>query len=165
MRGCGSCSASSVSRPWACWHIASRTESTATANFFEALLSGYARAAYVPISLIDGSAVLAGTEIHGQYAIRIVKGCDAMEAKILFVSAILAFPGEWLRKSLAACLGVLALAGVNLIRIASLYYVGMASPNWVELLHLEVWPLVLILLAAGLFLLFVQRSTSTVAKA
>src|SRR5262245_29667088 len=85
--------------------------------WFDGFLASYARLAHAPISLLDPSAVLTGNEIHGLYAIRIVKGCDAMEAKILFVSAVLAFPASWPRRLGAAALGLLALAAVNVLRI------------------------------------------------
>jgi exosortase/archaeosortase family protein len=132
--------------------------------FFESFLAGYARLAHAPISLFDPSAVVTGNEIHGRYAIVIIKGCDAMEAKILFVAAVLAFPGAWPRKLAAAALGLLVLAAVNVLRITSLYYVGLAFPNLVELLHLEVWPLLIIALAGLLFLVFVARSNGEAAR-
>ncbi len=123
-------------------------------TFFNAFLSGYARLAGAVIALFDPTAVAVGTEIHGQYAVRIVKGCDAMEAKILFVSAVLAFPTALWHRLLAAGAGLLALTSLNVLRIASLYYAGMAFPKLVEVLHLEIWPLVLVVFAALLFLWF-----------
>jgi exosortase/archaeosortase family protein len=134
-------------------------------SFFDACLTGYARIAHAPISLLDRSAIVVGNEIHGRYAIRIIKGCDAMEAKILFASAVLAFPGAtWPRKLAATALGLLTLGVVNVLRITSLYYVGIAFPNLVEVLHLEIWPLAIIALAAGLFLVFVAHSTGEAAR-
>ncbi len=131
-------------------------------TFFDAFLSGYARLAGAVIAIFDPTAVAAGTEIQGQYAVKIVKGCDAMEAKILFVSAVLAFPTSLGRKLLAAGAGLLALTTLNVLRIASLYYAGMAFPKLVDVLHLEVWPLVLVVFAGLLFLWFAALTTDRV---
>ncbi len=128
-------------------------------TFFDAFLTGYARLAGAVIAVFDPSAVATGTEIHGRYAVRIVKGCDAMEAKILFVSAVLAFPTGLWRRLLAAGAGLVALTTLNVLRIASLYYAGMAFPKLVDVLHLEVWPLALVVFAALLFLWFAALAT------
>jgi exosortase/archaeosortase family protein len=121
-------------------------------RFFEAFLAGYARLAHALIHQLDGSAVLIGSEIHGRFAVRIVKGCDAMEAKILFVSAVVAFPAPWRRKLAVGILGLCALTALNVVRITSLYGAGIARPTLVEVLHLEVWPFVMVAVAALLFL-------------
>jgi exosortase/archaeosortase family protein len=132
---------------------------------FDSFLAGYARLAYSLIRLFDPSAVLVGNEIHGLYAVRIVKGCDAMEAKILFIAAVLAFPTAWLPKLGAALAGLVALTVINVLRITSLYYAGLAFPKLVELLHLEVWPLLLVACAVLLFLWFTKLTTGRAAGA
>jgi exosortase/archaeosortase family protein len=119
---------------------------------FDAFFAGYARLAHALIRLVDPSALVVGSEIHGRFSVRIIKGCDAMETNILFVSAVLAFPAKLPRKVGAALLGLLLLTALNLLRIASLYAAGAARPDVLELLHLEVWPFVMIAVAALLFL-------------
>lgn len=119
---------------------------------FDVFLAGYARLARVAIALFDPSASVFGNEIHGRFAVRIIKGCDAMEAKILFVSAVLAFPGTWPRKLLVAATGLVALTLVNVLRIASLYVAGVLRPSLVEPLHFETWPFIMVAVASLLFL-------------
>jgi exosortase/archaeosortase family protein len=121
-------------------------------RFFDSFLAGYARLARVAIALFDPSASVFGNEIHGRYAVRIVKGCDAMEAKIMFVSAVLAFPGAWKRKLPVALAGLVVLTAVNLLRITSLYIAGVLRPKLVEPLHFETWPFIMIGVASLLFL-------------
>ncbi len=133
-------------------------------RWFEAFLVGYARLAHVVIRLFDPSALLVGAEIHGRFAVRIIKGCDAMEAKILFVSAVAAFPAAWLRKLKVMVLGVLALTTLNVLRIASLYAAGMAVPSTVEVLHLEVWPFVMVGVATLIFLWATESMTREAAE-
>lgn len=119
---------------------------------FDWFLASYARLAKVAIGLFDPSAVLLGNEIHGRFAVRIIKGCDAMEAKILFVSAVLAFPGAWSRKLLVALGGLGLLTLVNVARIATLYVAGTLKPSLVEPLHFETWPFIMVTVAGLLFL-------------
>jgi exosortase/archaeosortase family protein len=84
--------------------------------------------------------------------VRIIKGCDAMEAKILFAAAIVAFPALWRRRLAMLAAGLGALTLLNVLRITSLYAVGTALPAKVEFLHLEVWPFVMVTVATLLFL-------------
>ena len=77
----------------------------------------------------------------------IVRGCDAMEATALFVAAAIAFPAPILRRLLGVVAGVLALAGVNLVRIVSLYYVGVYWRDWFDDAHIEIWQPAFIVIA------------------
>jgi exosortase/archaeosortase family protein len=108
--------------------------------------------------LFDPRVVVQGNVVTGRYALSIVKTCDAMEANLLFLAAVLAFPAapapvkrRWPRKLLAALAGIAAISALNVARICSLYAVGIYYPSAFELFHIEVWPLLLIGAAAALF--------------
>src|SRR5262245_22910308 len=105
-------------------------------RWFEQYLGAYARAAGALIRCGDAEAQVTGSVIRGKFAIEIAKSCDAMEAKILFVSAVLAFPARWSRRLLAAALGVLGLVAANLLRISGLYWIGLHHPDAFELAHI-----------------------------
>jgi exosortase/archaeosortase family protein len=121
-------------------------------RWFDAFLADYARLARAFIALFDPTATVFNGEIHGRFAVKIVKGCDAMEAKILFVSAVLAFPAKWTRRLMVVALGLVTLTAVNVLRISSLYFIGTFRPTLVDPLHLEVWPFLMVAVASGLFL-------------
>jgi exosortase/archaeosortase family protein len=121
-------------------------------TWFHSYLAGYARMAGGLISLIDPTAQVLGTEIHGRYAVKIVKSCDAMETNILFSAAVLAFPSTWQRRIVALLLGLALLGSINLLRIFSLYVVGLIRPGAVEVLHLDIWPMVMVAAATLAFL-------------
>jgi exosortase/archaeosortase family protein len=121
-------------------------------------LSGYARVAGGILSIFDPRVVVHGNVVSGRTALSIVKTCDAMEANLLFLAAVLAFPAapaaarrRWPRKLLAALAGIVAISALNVVRICSLYAVGVYFPSAFELLHVEVWPLLLIVAAAAIF--------------
>ena len=124
--------------------------------WFKEYLAAYARLVGAVLGLFDSNVMVAGTLIRGRMTLEIVKACDAMEVNILFVSAVVAFPAPWLRKLAALGGGLIALLALNVLRIVSLYYIGVGSPDWFEPMHLDVWPLVLVVLTATLFLLLAR---------
>ena len=121
-------------------------------------LSGYARLAGAILGLFDPRVVVEGNVITGRSALSIVKTCDAMEANLLFVAAVLAFPSapleparRWQRKLIAALAGIAAISSLNVARICSLYAVSIYWPSAFELCHVELWPLLLIIATVALF--------------
>jgi exosortase/archaeosortase family protein len=78
--------------------------------------------------------------------LEIRKGCDAIEPTALVVAAVLAAPVSVFPKLLGTLGAVLLLNLANLVRIVSLYLVGLHAPRYFETLHVEVWqPLILLL--------------------
>jgi exosortase/archaeosortase family protein len=137
-------------------------------RWFGAYLSVYARLAGTVLSIFDHQIVVSGPTIVGRFSLEIAKNCDAMEANILLCAAILAFPSRWPHRLAATLAGLAVLIAANILRICSLYYVGIYFPSSFELLHLEVWPLVLIALAAAEFILltaWLRRNEGTLVRA
>lgn len=129
-------------------------------RWFESYLAAYARLVGHVLGVFEPSVRVDGTLITGRYSLRIVKTCDAMEANALFAAAVLALAGPWRRKLGALALGLVALVTANVLRIATLYYAGALAPSTFRALHEEVWPLVLIALAAVAFVVaagFIRR--------
>jgi exosortase/archaeosortase family protein len=107
-------------------------------------LEQYARMTGSVLSLIEPEVVVSHNEIVGRFRMSIVKSCDAMEANMLFVAAVLALPfGAW-RKLAALLAGLAALVALNIARLCSLYYVGVYLPAQFEWMHIDVWPLLII---------------------
>jgi exosortase/archaeosortase family protein len=126
------------------------------ARVFESYLSAYARLAGRLVWVFDRQASVAGNVIEGRYSLRIVKTCDAMEANMLFLAAMVAFPAPWRRKLLAAAAGIVGLIVANVLRIGSLYLIGVYAPHSFDLFHAELWPPVLVAIALCEFLLLVR---------
>jgi exosortase H (IPTLxxWG-CTERM-specific) len=125
----------------------------------ERYLAGYARAAGALLALFDPAVHVSGSSILGRFPLRIVKDCDAMEIKILFGAAVLAFPSDWWRRALGLAAGITLLFVINLVRICSLYFIGIHAPSSFESAHREVWPLLMVALAAASFLIWVRWAT------
>lgn len=115
-------------------------------------LNAYAKLVGRVLTVFEPDISVVGNAVHGRASIKIVRSCDAMDAKILFTAAVLACPGAWSRKALALGLGLVAIATLNVIRITTLYYISAAHHDWFEFLHVEIWPLLLVVATAFLFL-------------
>jgi len=92
-----------------------------------------------------------------RFAVTIYNGCNGLEAILVFVAGVLAFPASWRARLLGVVLGVVAVQLLNIVRVVSLYYVGVWRPEWFTTAHVLVWQTIVILFAVVLWLFWVQR--------
>jgi archaeosortase B (VPXXXP-CTERM-specific) len=110
-----------------------------------------------------------GVEVEGavvassRFAFQIVDLCTAIMPMMIFTAAILAFPSRIKEKALGLVLGLLAIFVVNEIRLVSLFFIGVYAPSIFETAHLLVWQSLMILLAIGLWLVWVYKYVRTTA--
>jgi exosortase/archaeosortase family protein len=121
-------------------------------DWFARYLAAYARVTGFALRLFDPTVHVVGNDIVGRVSLTVAKNCDAMDVSLLFVAAILAFPARWSRRLAGIGLGVAALTLVNVVRIATLYLVDVHWPRAFDLVHAQVWPLAIVVLAALGFL-------------
>ncbi|MBI4914703.1 MAG: exosortase H [Acidobacteria bacterium] len=105
----------------------------------------------------EGATVVGQTLRSPRFAVVIYNGCNGLEAMLIFVCGVLAFPAPWRRKLLGIALGFLAIQAVNIVRVVSLFYVGVLKPEWFSTAHVFVWQSAIILFAVLLWVLWVQR--------
>ena len=101
---------------------------------------------------------VSGTSVSSsRFSMGIDNGCDALQAVAFYVFAVVASPMRvsLLARAVSIVLGSLLLVGVNLVRIASLYYVGVYYPNAFETVHIEVWQTMFVFLPIFLWLIWV----------
>jgi exosortase H (IPTLxxWG-CTERM-specific) len=104
------------------------------------------------------AATAEGAVLDGaRFSLEVRAGCDALEPAALFAAAVLAFPAPPRRKLSAFLLGVSALLIINLVRILSLYYIGVHLPSYLSLVHTSVWQPLFILLVACFWLVWAVR--------
>lgn len=112
------------------------------------------------LNLFGEGAKARGTSVSSsRYSVDIRHGCDAVEPTALFVAAVLAFPAALRFKLSGALVGILVLAAINLVRIVSLFYTGIYRPTWFEIMHVDVWQPVFILLALTLWVIWAWWAT------
>ena len=111
------------------------------------------------IHLFDGSTISNGKLIQnasGSFIVSIERGCNGVEAVIILISAILAFPAPWKHKLFGLFFGFLAIQILNVVRIVSLFYLGMWSPVWFKWFHEYLWQALIVLDALIVFLIWLR---------
>ena len=88
--------------------------------------------------------------------IQIVAGCNGVEAVLILVSAVLAFPAPWKHKLAGIAIGFGAIQALNLVRIISLYYLQRWNHVWFEWFHLYLWQALIILDALVFWLIWLR---------
>lgn len=79
------------------------------------------------------------------FSLNIGKGCDAISPTILILAAILTFPIAFKLKIRGLIIAPIAIMILNLIRIASLFLIGLYAPDFFEIMHVEIWQTVFII--------------------
>ena len=111
------------------------------------------------IKLFDSDVVSYGVIISSQstgFAVQIAPGCDGIEAVIILVSAILAFPAPWKHRLVGIGIGFVAIQALNLVRIISLFYLGQWNQTWFEWFHLYLWQALIVLDALAVWLVWLR---------
>lgn len=98
------------------------------------------------------------------FAVSIEAGCNGVEAAIVLIAAVLAFPARWGQKLAAIGIGFLAIQVMNILRIVSLFYLGQWNMDVFSWTHLYLWP-VLIMLDVLIVFLFYLRVVNRHAEA
>jgi len=95
--------------------------------------------------------------LSSNFGISVVTACTGLFVTGLFLAAVVAFPASWRAKLAGAGIGLVALFAVNVVRLASLYYVGMYWRSALEPIHQLVWQSLVIAFAVSLWLLWAGR--------
>jgi len=90
------------------------------------------------------------------FGVAIQPGCNGVEASIILIAAILAFPAPWRPKLAGLAIGILAVQAVNVLRIVSLFYLGQWNMQWFEFAHLYLWQALIMLDVLVVWLLWVR---------
>lgn len=109
------------------------------------IVKGYAWIGHKVLNLFGQSTTFEQTVIMNKiFSIDISKGCDAVTPTILFLAAVLVFPISFKWKTPALIIAPLALAALNIIRIVSLFLIGVYAPDFFEFAHIELWQVIFI---------------------
>ncbi len=93
-----------------------------------------------------------------RFSLGIKRGCDAIQPAVFFAFFIAASPvlaSRW-RKAKAILIGVAVILLVNLIRLVTLYYVGVFWKSAFEWVHVEFWQMVFIAMPIAFWLIWAR---------
>ena len=128
---------------------------------FTAFLAWIAASVVLPF---DDSVISSGRILRDStsgFAVSIEAGCNGVEASIVLIAGVLAFPATWRQRIAAITLGFLAIQLLNVLRIVSLFYLGQWNFDIFEWTHLYLWPVLImldVLLVFALYLRWLSRS-------
>ncbi|RYF43496.1 MAG: exosortase H [Comamonadaceae bacterium] len=83
-------------------------------------------------------------------------GCNGVEACIILVAALLAYPASWRARGVGLVAGMAAIQGVNLLRIISLFYLSQWNMQVFEFSHLYLWQALIMLDVVAVWLLWMR---------
>lgn len=120
------------------------------------------------IRAFDGDARAQGNMVYSTrtgFAMIIMAGCNGVEAMLVLLAGILAYPAPWRMKAIGLGIGVVAIQALNLVRIVSLFYLGQWDMKWFEWAHLYAWQALIMLDAMLVWMLWIRAIPPVAAPA
>jgi exosortase H (IPTLxxWG-CTERM-specific) len=111
------------------------------------------------VTLFDSQVEATGRvmrSLSNGFGVSIEKGCNGIEATIVLVSAMLAFPSPWKYKIIGILSGFVAVQALNVVRVISLFYLGQWNMTAFEWAHLYVWQALIMLDVLIVFLIWIR---------
>jgi len=112
------------------------------------------------MQLFDNEVAVNGKIIRSttsSFGVSIEPGCNGVEAMIVLLAAIIAFPAPLLYKLKGLLAGFVAIQALNLARIISLFYLGLWNATLFEWAHLYIWQALIMLDVLIVWLIWVRR--------
>jgi exosortase H (IPTLxxWG-CTERM-specific) len=129
-----------------------------TVHLVQPYTEGIARVAGGFLTLLGEQTHVDGTLLSSpRFAVNIYHGCNAVLATSIYLSAVLAFPSSLREKAIGFALGVPAIQIINMIRILSLYFIGIHWPDIFGVAHGYVWQSIVILLSMVVWIFWAER--------
>lgn len=93
-------------------------------------------------------------DVRSGFGIAIMPGCNGVEACLVLIAAVIAYPSQWKDKQKGIAIGIVAVQGINVVRIISLFYLGQWNHDVFEWFHRYVWSTLIMLDVAVVWLLW-----------
>ena len=123
---------------------------------FTALLASISTAVILPF---DDTVIAQGRILRDAttgFAVSIEAGCNGVEAAIVLIAGIVAFPASVQHKVIAILAGFVFVQALNIVRIISLFYLGQWNYTVFEWFHLYLWPVLIMLDVLVVFAIYLQ---------
>jgi exosortase/archaeosortase family protein len=110
------------------------------------------------LTALGQRAVVEGNTVRtAVFGISVVTACTGLFTAGLFLIAVLIYPAGWRSKLVGVGIGLCGILALNVVRLVSLYFVGVHFPSALEPIHLLVWQSLLIAFAVSLWLFWAGR--------
>ena len=127
-------------------------------HVIEPFTAGIAKVSGAVLDGIGQNVRMEGTVIRNpEFAVNIRNGCNGVETMLIFGAAVLAFPAPWRARGIGLALGILAIQGINLVRVVALFLTGVYFPSWFDSSHTVIWQSVVVASGVLLWIFWAQR--------
>jgi exosortase H (IPTLxxWG-CTERM-specific) len=127
-------------------------------HVIEPFTGGIASASGAVLNVLGQNVTQTGTILRNpRFAVNIRNGCNGVEAMLIFLAAVLAFPASWKSRLTGLTLGILAIQLVNLIRVVALFLTGIYFPRIFDTSHTVIWQTIVILFGVLLWIFWANR--------
>lgn len=134
-------------RPFGAIEFALRAAAWSLGLFGLLRLNWFAGHVLLPLTRAQGAVAVS---LFGAPAlpVEVTLACSGADALAMCIGTILAYPVKWRSRLTGAAGGAALILAINTVRIGALGQAA-ASPAWFEILHVYIWPAVLLLAIAG----------------
>jgi len=114
-----------------------------------------AKAAGIILGLLGEDITINGCLLRSpRFAVTIYNGCNGLITSLIFISGVPAFPAKWSSKAIGVVGGLLAIQAINMVRIISLFYIGIYAPKLFNSSHIFIWQSLVILAGVTLWIIW-----------
>ncbi len=93
-----------------------------------------------------------------RFSVEVVRGCESIYPTVMLWSAILAYPSSWRWKIIGLFGGAVILYILNIVRVITMFYIGVYFPFLFEMVHIYAWQALFILLILAVFLFWAAKA-------
>ena len=111
------------------------------------------------ITLFDAQVAAFGKILQSTsngFAVSVEAGCNGIEAAIILIAAMLAFPAPWKHRVIGIVAGLAAVQVLNIVRVISLFYLGQWNFKLFEWAHLYLWQALIMLDVLIVWLIWIR---------
>jgi exosortase H (IPTLxxWG-CTERM-specific) len=91
------------------------------------------------------------------HGVSIEAGCNGIEASLILIAAVLAYPASWRLRLAGIGVGFVAIQAVNILRVIALFYLAGQSEAVFKFAHLYLWQALIMLDVLVVWLLWVRQ--------
>jgi archaeosortase B (VPXXXP-CTERM-specific) len=95
------------------------------------------------------------------FYLEVIAACTGVYPLSVYTSAVIAYPSSWVAKLAGFGLGITGLFLLNIIRLVSVFYVGVYFPRFLDDFHLLVWQSLVVFCTLLLWLFWAKKVTYT----
>lgn len=112
------------------------------------------------VGLFDPNVIASGKVLQhagSGLGVSIEAGCNGIEAAIILIAAVLAYPASWSLRTAGIVLGFVAIQLVNVGRVISLFYLADWNQAVFEFAHLYLWQIFIMVDVLIVWLVWIRQ--------